>query len=160
MMSATLDDAIALAAEHFKGIADKDGQPYVLHCIRVMLDVDSLEEKIVGVLHDLVEDTEVTLDDLRQAGFSETVIRGVDLMTHRSDVSYADYVVRLRVDPIATAVKLSDLRDNLSPRRLLLRPERAARDRAKLATYAATYRFLTDRIDEAEYRQLMAQQDR
>ncbi len=158
-MTATLDDAIVLAAKHFNGVTDKVGQPYILHCVRVMMGVESLDAKIVGILHDLVEDTEVTLEDLRQAGFSETVVRGVDLMTHREDVSYADYVVRLRADPIAKAVKLSDLRDNLSPQRVLLRGERSARDRAKLATYAASYRFLTERVNEAEYRQLMAEQE-
>jgi (p)ppGpp synthase/HD superfamily hydrolase len=157
-MTATLDDAIALAAKHFNGVTDKVGQPYILHCVRVMMGVESLDAKIVGILHDVVEDTEVTLEDLRRAGFSETVVRGVDLMTHREDVSYADYVVRLQADPIAKAVKLSDLRDNLSPQRVLLRGDRAARDRAKLATYAASYRFLTEKIGEAEYRQLMADQ--
>ena len=164
-MTATLDDAIALAAEHFKGITDKVGRPYILHCVRVMMGVeppdirDLPDAQMVGILHDVVEDTDVTIDDLRDAGFSDAVVRGVDLMTHRSDVSYADYVVRLQPDPIAKAVKLSDLRDNLSPQRVMLRSKRAERDRAKLAIYAASYRFLTDQIDEAEYRQLMAQQD-
>ncbi len=158
-MTATLDDAIALVATHFKGVTDKVGQPYILHCIRVMMGVESLDGKIVGILHDLVEDTDVTLEELRAAGFSETVVRGVDLMTHREGVSYADYVVRLQHDPIAKAVKLSDLRDNLSPQRVLLRSDRAARDRSRLAKYAASYRFLSERIGEAEYRQLMAEQE-
>lgn len=155
-MTATLDDAIALAANHFRGVTDKAGQPYVLHCIRVMLGVESTEAQMVGVLHDLVEDTEVTLAELRNHGFSEAVLEGVDLMTHREGVTYADYVVRLKGNPIATQVKLSDLRDNMSPQRVLLRPDRSQRDMSRVGKYIATYRFLTGELDESEYRSLMA----
>ena len=154
-MSADLDDAIALAATHFKGHTDKVGQPYILHCLRVMLGTDSSDAMTAGILHDLVEDTDVSLDDLREQGFSAAVIRGVDLMTHRDDVSYADYVVRLKDDPVALAVKLSDLRDNLLPQRVLLRGDRLPRDLARIGKYVASYRFLTEQIDEAEYRQMM-----
>ncbi|QDV46025.1 Bifunctional (p)ppGpp synthase/hydrolase RelA [Stieleria neptunia] len=154
-MSATLEDAIALAAKHFAGITDKSGQPYILHCIRVMMGVDSLDAKMIGVMHDLVEDTSVTLDDLRSQGFSDSVVRGVDRMTHRSETSYQDYVIRLRENELARQVKLSDLRDNLSLDRVLLRGERFQRDLARVGKYVATYRFLTDEIDEAAYRGIM-----
>ena len=154
-MPATLENAIALAAKHFAGITDKSGQPYILHCIRVMMGVDSLDAKMVGVLHDLVEDTPVTLDDLRSHGFSDPVVQGVDLMTHRSETSYLDYVIRLRENELARQVKLSDLRDNLSLDRVLLRGERFQRDLSRVGKYVATYRFLVDEIDEAAYREIM-----
>ncbi|WP_182866959.1 GTP pyrophosphokinase [Stieleria mannarensis] len=156
-MSATLEDAIALAATHFAGVTDKSGQPYLLHCIRVMMGVDDLEAKMVGVMHDLVEDTAVTLDDLRSAGFSAAVVRGVDLMTHRSEVSYADYVVGLKPHDLARQVKLSDLRDNMSPDRVLLRDEKFSSDLGRVGKYISTYRFLTDQFDEVTYRKLMSQ---
>ena len=154
-MPATLENAIALAAKHFAGITDKSGQPYILHCIRVMMGVDSLDAKMVGVLHDLVEDTPVTLDDLRSHGFSDPVLCGVDLMTHRSETSYQDYVIRLRENELARQVKLSDLRDNLSLDRVLLRGDRFQRDLSRVGKYVATYRFLVDEIDEAAYRGIM-----
>ena len=154
-MSASLEDAIALVAKQFVGVTDKSGQPYVLHCIRVMMGVESLDAKAVGVMHDLVEDTPVTLDDLRSAGFDEAVVAAVDLMTHRKGVPYADYVVRLRGNDLARQVKLSDLRDNLDLDRVLFRAERLQRDAARIQKYLATYRFLTDEIDEATYRDLL-----
>lgn len=154
-MTASLEDAIALAAKQFDGTTDKSGQPYILHCIRVMMGVSDLETKIVAVLHDVVEDTDVSLDDLRELGFSETVVQGVDLMTHRPDVPYSDYVVRLKPSEIARAVKLSDLKDNLSISRVLLRSDRIDRDQKRIIKYLATHRFLTDEIDEATYRAMI-----
>lgn len=155
-MPASLEDAIALVANHFSGITDKSGQPYVLHCIRVMMGVEDLEAKIIGVMHDLVEDTPVTLDDLRSLGFSETVVSGVDMMTHRPEVPYADYVVRLRENDLARQVKLADLRDNLALQRVLFRGGRLDRDLSRIAKYLATYRFLSDEFDEHTYRELVA----
>ena len=84
---ADLDEALYLVANNFRGIKDKSGAPYVLHCIRAMMSVDSLDAKMVAVMHDLVEDTPMTLDQLREKGFSQEVIDGVDLVTHRDDVS-------------------------------------------------------------------------
>ena len=154
-MAGSLEDAIALAAKHFAGVSDKSGQPYVLHCIRVMMGVESLDAKMVGVMHDLVEDTSVTLDDLRSMGFGDSVVEGVDLMTHRPEMSYLDYVLRLRENAIAREVKLSDLRDNLSLDRVLLRDGRWERDTSRITKYLSTYRFLQNEIDEAAYRELM-----
>ena len=66
---ADLDEALNLVADHFRGIKDKSGSPYVLHCIRVMMTVDSIDAKMVAVMHDLVEDTPMTLEQLREKGF-------------------------------------------------------------------------------------------
>ena len=101
MADATLEDAIALAVEKFRGVQDKDGQPYVLHLLRVMMSVEHPEARIVGVLHDIVEDTSVTLSDLKDAGFSATVVEGVASLTHLSGISYCDYVIRIRSNEIA-----------------------------------------------------------
>ncbi|MBF0295499.1 MAG: GTP pyrophosphokinase [Magnetococcales bacterium] len=114
----TLDAAIALAVDAHKGQTDKVGQPYILHPMRLMLRLDGEEERIVAILHDVVEDTHVTLDDLRAMGFSPTVIEALDRLTHRPEESYDDYLARILPHPLARKVKLLDLEDNMDIRRL------------------------------------------
>jgi (p)ppGpp synthase/HD superfamily hydrolase len=103
-MSQTLERAIAIAAAAHEGQVDKGGAPYILHPLRVMLRVNTLEERIVAVLHDVVEDCGVSFDDLRNEGFSETVLMAIASVTKVSDESYEAFVER--------AVKLADLEEN------------------------------------------------
>ncbi|QEG21355.1 hypothetical protein [Mariniblastus fucicola] len=152
---ADLDEALVLVSTNFRGVTDKSGSPYVLHCIRAMMSVESLDAKMVAVMHDLVEDTEVTIDDLKERGFSDAVLKGVDLVTHRSDVSYEDYIVKIKTDPIAREVKLADLKDNTSLNRTLYREDSSQRDCVRLQKYLLSYQFLTDGIDETSYRRQM-----
>lgn len=114
----TLEDAIVLAARAHRGQLDKGGQPYILHPLRVMNEVSGAEAKMAAVLHDVVEDTPVTLARLRAAGFSETVVRAVDALSRRPGEDYLEYVERAGRNRIARQVKLADLRDNLAPARL------------------------------------------
>jgi hypothetical protein len=153
---ATIERALQIAAKAHEGQTDKDGQPYILHPLRVMHRVEGLEAQIVAVLHDVVEDTKVTLEDLRAAGFSETILTGVRCVTHRKDESYADYVVRCKGNPLGRPVKLADLEDNSRPARLLLRSDRLEGDLTRLRKYVLAYKYLIDRLTEAEYRRLMA----
>ena len=153
---ANLDEALVLVSTNFRGVKDKSGTPYVLHCIRVMMSVESLDAKMVAVMHDLVEDTPMTLAQLKEKGFSETVLNGVDLVTHRSDVTYEDYIVQIKSNPLAREVKLADLKDNTSLDRTLYREESNARDRHRFQKYLLSYQFLTNAIDEASYRRQMA----
>ena len=153
---ADLDEALVLVATHFRGVRDKSGAPYVLHCLRVMMGVDTIEEKMVAVMHDLVEDTDVTIEQLRAAGFSESVLAGVDLVTHKETDSYADYVGRIKNNPLARSVKLADLKDNLSPDRVLFRADRTDRDIARIQKYLLTHQFLNDEIAEDDYRDRMS----
>jgi (p)ppGpp synthase/HD superfamily hydrolase len=150
-----LDEALNLVATNFRGAKDKSGAPYVLHCIRAMMSVESLDAKMIAVMHDLVEDTPVTLEQLREKGFSNEVIDGVDLVTHKDGVSYSDYVVAIKSNPLATEVKLADLKDNTSLNRVLYREEKSSNDCARIQKYLLTYQFLTDVIDEASYRRRM-----
>ncbi len=154
-MSATIDDALALVVQHFRGVTDKDGEPYVMHCLRVMLGVEGPLAQQVAVMHDLVEDTEVTLDDLRTLGFAEEVVEGVGLVTHSPQDSYAEYVVRLKSNPLARQTKLADLRDNSSMHRVLYRADRLPSDLQRIQRYLLSHQFLMDRMDEANYRQRM-----
>ena len=109
---ATLERAIAIAAEAHTGQVDKAGAPYILHPIRVMLRVPSIEEKMTAVLHDVVEDTTITLDMLLAEGFPREVVRAVDALTKRSGETYEAFVARAAMDPIGRSVKLADLAEN------------------------------------------------
>lgn len=151
----TLERAIQIAATAHADVKDKQGQPYILHPIRVMLGVDDRHAQMVAVLHDVVEDTDVTLDDIRKEGFDGRVIDALDRVTHKAGQSYAEYVVGCKADPIARQVKMSDLRDNTDLRRLLVRPDRFPDDMARMERYALSYRFLTDEMSEADYLRLM-----
>lgn len=153
---ANLEDAIELVLAKFRGVTDKGGQPYILHCLRVMLSVADPLARQVAVMHDLVEDTDVTLIELRQRGFDAAVLAGVECMTHTSQLSYAEYVVRLKQNPLARQVKIADLRDNYSLDRVAYREEQAATDAQRLQKYILSFQFLTDVIDEITYRRQMS----
>jgi hypothetical protein len=113
-----LEKAIAIAVEAHAGQADKAGQPYILHPLRVMMRCGSDDAKTVAVLHDVVEDTGMTLDALRQAGFSDAIVEAVDGMTKRQDESYEDFVRRAGSNPLSREVKIADISDNLNVARL------------------------------------------
>jgi hypothetical protein len=152
---ATLEKAIELAARAHAGQRDKSGLSYILHPIRVMLRQESDDARIVAVLHDTLEDTDLTEDDLRQAGFSEYVIEAVKLVTHDKKSPYADFVARCAAHPLARAVKLADLEDNSRFDRTLMRPASLRRDSKRLVKYQLSYKFLTGQIDERQYRECM-----
>jgi len=109
----TLERAIAIAAEAHAGQVDKAGAPYVLHPLRVMLSVSSIQERIVAVLHDVCEDCPGwTFDRLRQEGFSNQIIEALQSVTKRVGEDYEDFVRRAAADPIGRRVKLADMIDN------------------------------------------------
>ena len=116
----TLGRAISIAAEAHAGQKDRAGAPYILHPIRLMIQMDSENAMMAAVLHDVVENSVWTLDDLRKEGFSNEVLNAVDSLTHRDKEGedYWDYIQRAKSDPIALKVKLADLLDNLNPNRL------------------------------------------
>lgn len=111
-MTQTLERAIAIAATAHAGQVDKGGAPYILHPLKVMLRMTTLEERIVAVLHDVVEDCGVSLDDLRTEGFIEEVLTAIASVTKVPGESYEDFVDRAAQNPIGRAVKLADLEEN------------------------------------------------
>lgn len=113
-----LERAIAIAVEAHQGQKDKYGAPYISHPLRVMARVDSEKEKTVAVLHDVVEDTNWTFEQLRKEGFSEEVIQAIDCVTKREGEPYEDFVKRSAANPLARRVKIADLEDNMDVRRL------------------------------------------
>jgi (p)ppGpp synthase/HD superfamily hydrolase len=117
-MHNVLEAAIALACESHRGQTDKGGRPYILHPLRLMLGFDSTSEQVVAVLHDVVEDSSVTLEQLRELGFDSSVVDALDCLTRRRAESYDDFVDRVAGNPLATRVKLRDIQDNLDLSRL------------------------------------------
>tara|TARA_Y100000996_G_C22332395_1_gene565019 strand:- start:260 stop:691 length:432 start_codon:yes stop_codon:yes gene_type:complete len=109
-----LERAIKLAVKAHKGQVDRFGQPYILHPLRMMLMVEGNLEKIVALLHDTVEKTATTYDDLRNKGFSGDVIEAVNSLTRRKEEGYDKYISRVSKNNIAVAVKISDLNDHIT----------------------------------------------
>lgn len=137
----TLERAIAIATMSHDGQVDKAGAPYILHPLRVMAAQTTNEARTVAVLHDVVEDTGVSLGELRdKAHFSEPILHALELVTRRPDDSYEDFVERCAFDPIARAVKLADLEDNLNALRLMDFDAKAAE---RFPRYLAAHRRLT-----------------
>ncbi|MBZ0294874.1 MAG: HD domain-containing protein [Anaerolineae bacterium] len=135
-----LEQAILLAAQAHMGQVDKAGEPYILHPLRVMLSLDTVDERIVGVLHDLIEDTPYTLDDLRQRNFPEEILTALDDLTRRKDESYEEFIERIYPNPLARRVKLADLHDNMNILRLKSITER---DIERLERYRRAWHRLT-----------------
>ena len=110
--------AMKICYEAHKGQVDKTGVPYVFHPFHVAEQMTSEASTIVALLHDMVEDTDYTLDDIAAAGFGKEIVDAVALMTHEDDVPYLDYVANLKDNPIAREVKLADLAHNSDQSRL------------------------------------------
>ena len=104
--------AMKLCYEAHKNQVDKSGLPYVFHPAHVAEQMTDEATTIVALLHDVVEDTDYTLEDLAAEGFEKEILEAVALMTHEDDVPYLDYVAKLKNNPIARAVKLADLAHN------------------------------------------------
>jgi hypothetical protein len=127
-----LEIAIALACESHRGQTDKAGKPYILHPLRLMLGFESTSEQIVAVLHDVIEDSSVTLDRLLELGFDPRVVNAIDALTRRQGESYDDFIDRILADPLATRIKHRDIQDNLDVSRL---PSLGDEDLQRIAKY-------------------------
>ena len=118
-MNNLLGLAIAIAAEGFKDRFDKAGEPYMLHCIRIMMKMETVAEKILAILHDCVEDGVTTIELLRNMEFPEDILDDLKLLTHNKGEDYLDvYIVKIAMSPRATKVKKEDLHDNSDITRL------------------------------------------
>lgn len=136
-----LDKAIEIATEAHKGQFDKSGKDYIGHPLRVMEMGKTDEEKIVGVLHDVVEDTPWTFEMLEDEGFSKEIIDALRCVTKISEnENYDDFIERVKKNPLAVAVKINDLTDNMDIRRL---PYLSDKDVKRLKKYLKAYKRLT-----------------
>ena len=140
-----LGKAISLVATAFKDKKDKGGKPYFLHCMRVMNRVSYLGEDAmcVAIMHDLIEDTDTTLNDIINHKFNQTVCYNLTLVTHEKGETYDDYIAQIGSDSernkIAIAVKMADLKDNSDITRIKgLR----SKDTDRIKKYHKAYKFL------------------
>lgn len=117
-MTFSVADAVALAIRAHDGQLDKSGKPYIGHPLRVMGSVTTEHEQMAAVLHDVVEDTPVTADDLLAAGLPPEVVTAVVALSKEPGEAQDAYLARVAADPIAIVVKRADIADNSSPRRL------------------------------------------
>ena len=136
----TIEDAVILATEAHRGQVDRAGQPYILHPLRLMCGVNSETERIIAVLHDVIEDTDYTLDDLRQRGYSEEIVEAVDCLSRRDDETYEQFIQRIKPNRLARRVKLADLVDNMDIRRTRMLQEK---DLERLQRYQNAWFELT-----------------
>jgi len=142
----TLEKAIELAAKAHAGQTDKAGQPYILHPLRVMMQLETEQERIVGVLHDVLEDTFIKEIDLLELGFSNAIVEAVKSVT-RNKISplrmenYWDYIRRARLNPIGVKVKLADVKDNMDWSRIKNPTEE---DMKRMKKYQQVYLMLVD----------------
>jgi GTP diphosphokinase / guanosine-3',5'-bis(diphosphate) 3'-diphosphatase len=135
----TIERAIEIAAQAHAGQVDKGGEPYIFHPLRLMLRLSGIHVQMAAVLHDIVEDTGITLDDLRSNGFPREVVEAVDALTKRPGESRLDAAQRASLNPIARQVKLADVNDNMNLSRLRTP---TAKDHARLREYEQVKRLL------------------
>lgn len=134
-----LELAIKVATEAHKNQKDKGGNPYIEHPKAVAARVDNLEHKIVAYLHDVVEDTEITLDGLSEMGFTYRIVNSVRLLTKTDKLTYEEFLKRLKADDNARHVKIADLRHNMDISRI---PEPTEKDHKRIEKYKRSLEFL------------------
>ncbi len=137
-----IERAIEIAVEAYKGVLDKGGNPYILHPLRMMFTVNTEKEKIVAVLHDVIEDAaDWDFERLEKNGFSVVVIEALRSVTKKTkDEDYEAFVERAMVNPIGRQVKIADLKDNMDVTRI---GELTDRDRERLNKYKRALKKLT-----------------
>jgi (p)ppGpp synthase/HD superfamily hydrolase len=135
-----LAEAMSLATEAHKEQYDKSGAAYILHSLRIMHRMHTETEQIVGVLHDIIGYTPITLQSLKDKGYSQEVIDALDHLTRREGERYDDFIKRCRKNPIALKVKIADLEDNMDIRRL---DKVTESDLERLNRFLVAWRYLT-----------------
>lgn len=144
-----LERALQVAVQAHAGQKDKSGASYIFHPIRVMMRCKTPDAKILALLHDVVEDTSVTFEELRAEGFSSESLATLRLLTHSENEPYEDYIERLSNNRSAEEVKIADLEDNADVRRLREVDERSV---DRLRKYLKAYRRL---VEQRDFRQTL-----
>lgn len=143
LLTQLLARAIAIAATAHQNQLDKANTPYILHPLRMMMRGETLQEQIVAVLHDVVEDSDWTLEQLSAQGFPPEVIAAVDCLTRRLEETYDQFVDRVLTNPLATRVKRYDLEDNMDMTRIKTMTEK---DAERLQRYHNAYQRVLEKL--------------
>jgi (p)ppGpp synthase/HD superfamily hydrolase len=117
-MTNYVEKALKLALEIHAGQVDKAGKPYILHPLRLMLKFSTDDEMITALMHDVVEDGDITLADLEELGFNKYVVSAIDCLTKRDNESYEAFISRINQNSLAKKIKIEDLKDNMDLTRL------------------------------------------
>lgn len=133
--------AIEVATKAHEGQLDKGGRPYILHPQTVAASLDETEHKIIAYLHDVCEDTDLTIEDLRALGFPKTITDAIDILTRRDETPYEDYIRFVKKNKSARCVKLADLRHNMDITRI---PNPSPKDYKRVEKYKRAYNFLME----------------
>lgn len=134
-----LELAIKVATEAHVGQVDKGGKPYINHPQAVAASLTNTEYKIVAYLHDVCEDTSITSDDLKDMGFTYRIVNSIRLLTKTDELTYEEYLRRLRMDSCARAVKIADLKHNMDITRI---PNPSEKDYVRIEKYKKSLAFL------------------
>ena len=141
-MQEMLEQAIIFATDAHKGQVDKAQMPYILHPLRVMNLVDTIEEKIVAVLHDVIEDTDTTREELLEF-LNEELVDSIVALSKGENEEYEKYLIRVKNNKIARKVKLADLKDNMNLDRL---EHIEMRDMKRYMKYRKAHKYLSEEV--------------
>lgn len=136
-----INAAIIIATTAHCDQKDKGGSPYILHPLRVMQKMETPQEQIVALLHDVVEDSDLELNFLLEKGFGEEIVHAVEAITKRAGENYGDYIERVIANPLALKVKIADLKDNLKIERI---PHPTEKDFERMRKYQQTLAILVE----------------
>lgn len=134
--------ALKIAFAAHKNQVDKSGIPYIFHPYEVAQQMTTEYEICTALLHDVIEDTDVTAEDLRAAGFPENILEALLLLTHDETVPYEVYIQAIKINPLARAVKIADLTHNSNPDRLDIIDEKA---KSRFQQYAKAKKYLCEK---------------
>lgn len=137
----TLEKAIAIAAKAHEGQTDKGGVAYIMHPLKLMMVMDTEDERITAILHDVVEDSSITIEDLKTEGFSEPVLEAITLLTREKKASYQKYIEAIAENALATKVKMADLSHNMDITRI---PEATLKDFKQREQYEKYQQYLIE----------------
>lgn len=140
----TIEKAIQIAVKAHAGQKQRNGDPYILHPLRLMMQLTDPDEQMAAILHDVIEDSDWTISRLSSEGFSEKVLKIVDLLTHYEKDSYTNYIKKIKKHPVATKLKLLDLQDNMNISRL---PILKDNDLERLKRYHIHWKMLKENND-------------
>lgn len=136
-----IEKSLKIALDAYTGKKDKAGKTYILHPLRIMQKMESVELKAVAILHDVIEDSDYTADDLRTEGIPDEVVEAVVSLTRNEGESYSDFIDRASRNVLARDVKLADIEDNMDILRL---EEIREKDLERLKKYHKAYSRLKD----------------
>jgi (p)ppGpp synthase/HD superfamily hydrolase len=134
--------AIKLACRAHAGQEDKSGIPYICHPLHIAEEMEDEIHTVTALLHDVAEDTAVTLEDLEKEGFPQEVLSALELLVHRQEMPYLDYIKSLKDNPVARTVKLADLAHNMDTSRL---EQITEADEKRLQVYGQAYEILKEK---------------